>query len=268
MATVIFTALVVDDDAIARRTVGFALSQEGFTCAYASDGDEALSRIAEEHFDLVVTDLRMPNRHGHSLAKELLSRPSPPMVVVHSSVDDPRLTKDLMLMGVADVVYKPANYKAFAAKFRGLVLRRLQVTAGSESSSNGRSSLNESAGQARSQNAKVPRAVGKDSSSGHTNPNHESGESRPFSQSNPVVENVLRLSSREDSTLSELTGIILRDPDLTKEILRVANSNNYCRSGLFTTDVREAVARIGFSKVGEIAQELNDKVLESAVETE
>ena len=95
-----FKALVVDDDPIARRTVGYALGQENFSCAYAANGTDAMARLSGECFDLVVTDLRMPHKHGHQLATELLAGQQVPVIVVHSSIDDPRLTKDLMQRGV------------------------------------------------------------------------------------------------------------------------------------------------------------------------
>ena len=74
--------------------------------------------------NLVVIDLRMPTKHGHSLAVDLLGKENPPLIVIHTSCDDPRMTKDLMLRGVDDIVYKPANYPAFAAKLRGMAERR------------------------------------------------------------------------------------------------------------------------------------------------
>jgi DNA-binding response OmpR family regulator len=122
-----FSALVVDDDPIVRRLVGFSLEQEGFHCAYALDGDDALSQLAAEQFDLVVTDLCMPQKHGHALAVELLARENVPVIVVYTAVDDPRMTRDLMSRGVDDILYKPANYPAFAAKARTLVQRRMRA---------------------------------------------------------------------------------------------------------------------------------------------
>jgi serine/threonine protein kinase len=101
----------------------FALGQEGFACDTAEDGLQAQTRLATHAYDLVVTDLRMPNMHGHSLAAEVLERPDRPVLVVHTSVDDPRLTKDLMERGVDDIMYKPAHYAAFAAKAKSLVGR-------------------------------------------------------------------------------------------------------------------------------------------------
>ncbi|MBC8872553.1 MAG: protein kinase [Planctomycetes bacterium] len=117
-------ALVVDDDAIARKMLAFALEQEGFRCDSAEDGLQADAKIAQRAYDLVVTDLKMPNKHGHSLAVDLLGMERPPVIVIHTSVDDPRLTKDLMSRGVDDIMYKPVQPAAFAAKAKSLVSRR------------------------------------------------------------------------------------------------------------------------------------------------
>jgi len=117
-------ALVVDDDAIARKMLAFALEQEGFCCDGAEDGVQADKKIAHKSYDLVVTDLKMPNKHGHTLAVDLLGMEPRPVIVIHTSMDDPRLTKDLMSRGVDDIMYKPVQPAAFAAKARGLVARR------------------------------------------------------------------------------------------------------------------------------------------------
>lgn len=117
-------ALVVDDDAIARKMLAFALKQEGFRCDVAEDGVQAEMKIARKTYDLVVTDLKMPNKHGHSLAVDLLKMERRPVIVIHTSLDDPRLTKDLMSRGVDDIMYKPVQAAAFAAKAKSLVSRR------------------------------------------------------------------------------------------------------------------------------------------------
>jgi DNA-binding response OmpR family regulator len=122
-------ALVVDDDPIVRRLVAYSLGEEGFECACAEDGDDALRQLAAEQFDLVVTDLCMPQKHGHALAVDLLARENGPVIVVYTAVDDARMTRDLMTRGVDDIVYKPANYPAFAAKARALVQRRKKASA-------------------------------------------------------------------------------------------------------------------------------------------
>lgn len=117
-------ALVVDDDALVRNLTIRALHREGFTCDAAHDGAEAMELMADRHYDVVVTDLVMPNRHGHWLASEALKATRPPLVVVLTGVLEPRLVKDLLIRGVASVEFKPTNYDLFAAKVKALCARR------------------------------------------------------------------------------------------------------------------------------------------------
>jgi DNA-binding response OmpR family regulator len=118
-----FRALVIDDDHVTRKLTVHALSENGFLCTEAYDGDAARQRI-DDSYELVVTDLIMPHVNGHALAIELLERNSRPMVVALTSVRDPRLVSDLMLRGLDDIFFKPVDYATFAAKLRAAVLRR------------------------------------------------------------------------------------------------------------------------------------------------
>ena len=102
--------LVVDDEWTIRQQLSRALGSFGIRCECAVNGDDALDRFVQRRHALVVTDLRMPARNGHSLAVSLLDRHDPPVVVALTGVNEPRLAKDLMARGVAEVVFKPVNY--------------------------------------------------------------------------------------------------------------------------------------------------------------
>ena len=117
-------ALVVDDEAISRKMVKFALEREGFQCDCASDGIEAMSKIESSDYEVVITDLKMPNKHGGDLVVELLGQTNPPLVVVHTSVLEPEVARGLIDEGVDDIVFKPVDYAAFAGKTRALLNRR------------------------------------------------------------------------------------------------------------------------------------------------
>jgi DNA-binding response OmpR family regulator len=120
-----YRALVVDDEVVARRMLAFAIGQRGFQCDHAVDGAQAMELLKSRTYDLVVTDLAMPNIHGHSLIVELLSGNPRPAIMVHSAIDDPRLKTDLLARGVDEIVYKPADYASVAARAKALVQSRL-----------------------------------------------------------------------------------------------------------------------------------------------
>jgi len=65
------TILAVDDSASIRQMVSFTIKGAGYDVVEANDGVEALSKAKSQKFDLVITDVNMPNMDGISLIKEL-----------------------------------------------------------------------------------------------------------------------------------------------------------------------------------------------------
>jgi len=63
--------LVVDDSASMRQMVAFTLKGNGHTVVETADGVEALAKAKSESFNLVITDVNMPNMDGITLTKEL-----------------------------------------------------------------------------------------------------------------------------------------------------------------------------------------------------
>ena len=58
---------MVDDDQDIREWMGAVFLEAGYNVAFASDGAEALLELSRGHFDVVVTDIVMPNRDGFEL---------------------------------------------------------------------------------------------------------------------------------------------------------------------------------------------------------
>ena len=124
-----YSALVVDDEAVIRAGTMRALSRLGFACFPAADGKEASQLLSQSHYDVVVTDLRMPEKNGHTLAVELTSRNPRPIIVVLTGVAEPKLTEDLLLRGVDDVQFKPVQFEVFAERVRKLADAKARSTA-------------------------------------------------------------------------------------------------------------------------------------------
>ncbi|MCY1665273.1 response regulator [Rhizobium sp. SL86] len=68
--------LTVDDSASIRLTTRVALSNAGYAITEAVDGMDGLSKLKGGQFDLVVTDLNMPNMDGLTMIRELRKIPS------------------------------------------------------------------------------------------------------------------------------------------------------------------------------------------------
>jgi DNA-binding response OmpR family regulator len=122
-----FRALVVDDEVALRLLTVRELSRRNFECDAAHDGLQARELLASRHYDVVVTDLRMPGLNGHALAVELLKRENRPAVVVLTGMTEPKLAKDLIARGIDDIVFKPVDQGILAAKVEALVARRESI---------------------------------------------------------------------------------------------------------------------------------------------
>jgi two-component system chemotaxis response regulator CheY len=68
--------LAVDDSASMRQMVAFTLKGAGHSVTEAADGKEALNLAKSNKFDLVLSDVNMPNMDGIALTKELRSLPA------------------------------------------------------------------------------------------------------------------------------------------------------------------------------------------------
>ena len=234
-------ALVVDDEPGIRRLLAAALSKEGFQCELASDGDKAAHQVATSHFDLVVTDLAMPHRNGHSLVVELLAMADRPVVAVVTGVLEPRLARDMIARGIDDIVFKPLEFLPLAAKLRSLVDRRLTSTT---------TTTNEVAVQFRSYEStpiEVPRKVLSAEVAARV---REMSTLPPVSQ---AAFDVYTLAANLDSNAQQVAAAVQREPALVTDILKFANSAFFNPAGFQITDVGAAVARLGQRRVGGLA---------------
>ncbi len=122
-----YRVLVVDDDRAVRKLTVEALRRVCVECHTASDGLEAQQKLQLYRYDAVVTDMRMPRRHGHALCVELLSLPEPPLVFVLTGVNEPRLFEDLRARGVEEIFLKPVDFRQFARRILQSLERRRQA---------------------------------------------------------------------------------------------------------------------------------------------
>src|SRR5580704_2281773 len=114
-------ALVVDDEPQMRALVGRALVNEQIVCDFAEDGAAARKKLDETPYDIVVTDLRMPNVNGHVLCQSLLGRADRPLLIAMTGVVDPRLGRDLRARGIDAIFEKPLDFLVFGKQIRAMI---------------------------------------------------------------------------------------------------------------------------------------------------
>ena len=99
--------LLAEDDALVRHTVRDALTAAGHQVQAVSDGEAALSRLAETHFDVIVSDVWMPKLSGLGLFQSLKGHARDTamiLITAHGSVDD---AVESLKSGVDDYMTKP-----------------------------------------------------------------------------------------------------------------------------------------------------------------
>jgi two-component system, NtrC family, response regulator AtoC len=99
--------LIVDDEAAIRMSVAEALAADGFATETAETGEEALARLHGGGFDLVVTDLKMPNVSGLELLQALRNTGRATPVLMMTAYGDVDTAVECMRLGAYDFIQKP-----------------------------------------------------------------------------------------------------------------------------------------------------------------
>jgi DNA-binding NtrC family response regulator len=101
--------LVVDDDDSLRRVLQVQLEQEGYAVTTAASLQQALSTLQIRSFDLVITDLKMPEGSGIELLKFIQSRYPEIVVVILTAFGTVETAVDAMKAGAFDYLTKPVH---------------------------------------------------------------------------------------------------------------------------------------------------------------
>lgn len=109
--------LIVDDEKMVRGVTGKLLRLKGHTVTEAASGPEALTRLAEQPFDLLVTDLGMPEMSGHELAYRVRQHhPRMPIILLTGHTDAEDLSEHVDV-----VMKKPFQLDALEATIQRLL---------------------------------------------------------------------------------------------------------------------------------------------------
>ncbi|MHA6718108.1 response regulator [Sphingomonas sp. RS6] len=83
--------LTVDDSPSLRMAIRIALTGAGYTVTEAGDGVEGLTKAKGSRFDMIITDLNMPNMDGLTMIRELRKDPAQcgtPIIFLTTESDD------------------------------------------------------------------------------------------------------------------------------------------------------------------------------------
>lgn len=117
--------LIVDDDKDIRDLISLYLEGEMFYTDKASNGEEALKKLEERNYSLVILDIMMPKKDGMETLIEIRKKYKMPVIFLTAKTEEIDMLKGLSL-GADDYISKPFSSLEFIARVKAQ-LRRYTV---------------------------------------------------------------------------------------------------------------------------------------------
>src|SRR4051794_32103733 len=119
--------LVVDDERVIREILSDFLSLEGYVVRTVEDGMEALKELQRRSYNLVISDLKMPNMTGLELIEQITALGIPVLTVIMTGFGTVETAIEAMKQGAYDYILKPFKVEEVVHIVqRGLDRQRLQ----------------------------------------------------------------------------------------------------------------------------------------------
>ncbi len=101
--------LVVDDEENTRLGLSKLLSQEGFVVDLAANGSEALELLRKQRFNLVISDINMPDMNGIAFLREISRRFPSTNVIMITAYGGVESYLEAMNLGALEYLHKPVR---------------------------------------------------------------------------------------------------------------------------------------------------------------
>lgn len=120
-----FQILVVDDESALREICQEALADDGYNVDVAGNGREALGKLIGKEYDLVISDLRMPDMNGQELLTAIRQRSLDVDFLVMTGFGTTETAVELMRGGAVDYISKPFDIKQMLLRVHAVLDRRV-----------------------------------------------------------------------------------------------------------------------------------------------
>ena len=113
--------LVVDDEKSIRDSLNMILSDEGYEVKSAADGEEALNLINDDNFDIIISDIKMPNVDGMELL-DRVSKISPgTFYIIMTAYASVNTAVEALRHGAFDYMIKPVEFDDLLIRVKRLL---------------------------------------------------------------------------------------------------------------------------------------------------
>lgn len=116
--------LVVDDEQIIRESLSFVLRKEGYVVEESTNGKDALERQEKNPFDIVITDIEMPEMRGMDLLEQITRRTPQTFVIIITAFGSLETAVQALRKGAYDYIIKPLDFDDLLYRVRKLINHR------------------------------------------------------------------------------------------------------------------------------------------------
>jgi len=117
------SVLIVDDDEPTAKMLERSLTKEGYVCLVAYNAMQALKLCEQRHFDVIVTDVKMPGKDGISLTRDIKMKYASDVIVISGYIE----REDFSFVigsGASDFIEKPVNLQELKIRIEQVVRER------------------------------------------------------------------------------------------------------------------------------------------------
>jgi DNA-binding response OmpR family regulator len=114
--------LIVEDEELMLKALEFRLKKDGYTIVRATDGRDAISKISEENFDMVITDIMLPFNNGLEILNHVKRKAGKNVpVIVLSAVGLEKVVLEAFELGADDYITKPFSPTELSIRVKKLL---------------------------------------------------------------------------------------------------------------------------------------------------
>ena len=114
------SVLIVDDEQAIRDSIQVVLEDEGYKTNTSSDGIDALAKIKENNYDIVITDIKMPNMDGMELLREANKISPETFFIIMTAYASVKTAISAIREGAYDYLMKPIEFEDLLLRLKRL----------------------------------------------------------------------------------------------------------------------------------------------------
>lgn len=114
--------LVVDDEYLIRNVIKEYCQNEGYKVDEAANGEEAIDKVYENEYDLIIMDIMMPDMDGYEASKEIKDIKDIPIIMLSARTEEEDKLNGFNI-GIDDYVTKPFSPKELMARIKAVTKR-------------------------------------------------------------------------------------------------------------------------------------------------